>query len=337
MKNACLTFLIVCFFVLGANYIYASQYTIKIKGEVTNKLELSNLDLKNFDSVSVQFTDLTTYGGYNGTFVYRGVPLKTILKIAEIQYDTSIFDKPLDISILVKDIAGNKVVLSWGEVFYHNPEEVIIAYEGNPVIPHKNCKNCHEESFYKKYMVPLKRRIGFPKLVISKDFYSDRSLENIVEIKVISLPIKIKNTRLKNLFSPHIVLNLSQKNSVTISDLKNFSHKEYPVKILGEGKGYHGIFSFSGVSLVDILKKRGIRPDLSHIFLISAVDGYRCVLSAGEVFLSRYPGDIIIADRLNNSPIRKGGKFMLVLPNDLIVDRIVKAVKKIDVIDLSGY
>jgi precorrin-4 methylase len=45
--------------------------------------------------------------------------------------------------------------------------------------------------------------------------------------------------------------------------------------------------------------------------------------------------NIIIADRVDNQPITKTGKFVLIMPNDLSADRWVKAVAKIEIINLK--
>ena len=104
---------------------------------------------------------------------------------------------------------------------------------------------------------------------------------------------------------------------------------------MGDGKGYHGIDNYSGVLINDILEKAGINPDLSKIFLISAPDGYRTTFSYGEVFLNRVEDNTIIADIKNGKKIEKEGKFIFVPSDDLMSDRDIKSVEKINVIDLK--
>lgn len=41
-----------------------------------------------------------------------------------------------------------------------------------------------------------------------------------------------------------------------------------------------------------------------------------------------------MADRMHQAPIKQGGKFFLIPPDDLMADRDVKAVEKIEVISL---
>jgi hypothetical protein len=77
-----------------------------------------------------------------------------------------------------------------------------------------------------------------------------------------------------------------------------------------------------------------VKPDLSQVFLVSAPDGYRSLFSYGEVFLDPAGGRVILADRSNGKPLKRGGKFFLAPPDDLMADRDVKAVEKIELISL---
>ncbi len=75
--------------------------------------------------------------------------------------------------------------------------------------------------------------------------------------------------------------------------------------------------------------------DLSTVILISAPDGYRSLLSYGELFLTPAGGRILMADKINHNPLDKDGKFFFIPPDDLAADRDVKAVEKIEVINLK--
>ena len=83
------------------------------------------------------------------------------------------------------------------------------------------------------------------------------------------------------------------------------------------------------------MRKAGINPDINTVFLISAPDGYRSLISYGEFILAPYGSNILIADRADNQPLKENGKFIALLPDDLSADRWVKAVEKIDVIRLK--
>ena len=74
---------------------------------------------------------------------------------------------------------------------------------------------------------------------------------------------------------------------------------------------------------------------MNTVMICSAPDGYRSLLSCGELFLSHYGERIIIADMMNGKPIEEPGKFWLVVPDDLWGDRWNKALKKIEIITLK--
>jgi len=59
----------------------------------------------------------------------------------------------------------------------------------------------------------------------------------------------------------------------------------------------------TGVPLIEIIQKAGIAPDLNAVFLISAPDGYRSLISYGELLLTPYGRNIIISDRVGDQPL----------------------------------
>jgi len=315
--------------------LWAGVTEIQVTGSVKRDLILNLSDLYQFQSVQVRLNEVTRKGEFKGVFLYRGIPLRTLLEVAQIQKKNSDFNKPVDLAIMITNKSGQKILLSWGEVFYHNPAEIIVAYTAIPIMPHKKCQNCHNPSFYQPRLKPLKRHIGFPRLVIANDFYTDRCLEEITRIEVVDLKSKIKAKQTDKLFSPQFRVVVNKKKALKISDLSNFAHKTYKTKVVGEGKGYHGLKTFSGVPLANILKKAGVKENLNTAILISAPDGYRSLISAGELLLTTSGQKIIIADECNGHPLQKDGKFILVLPDDLFADRWVKAVAEIELIKLN--
>ena len=59
--------------------------------------------------------------------------------------------------------------------------------------------------------------------------------------------------------------------------------------------------------------KPGCKKNLNTVMICSGPDGYRSLLSYGELFLSSYGSRIIVADRLNGKPIEDPGTFWLVV------------------------
>ncbi|MCK5507736.1 MAG: hypothetical protein KAI50_04350 [Desulfobacterales bacterium] len=319
----------------AAESFSASPSILSITGLVKQPLNLTIEDINKYQSIQVQLNEVTETGAYSGVFYYNGVPLRTLLELTSIAKEETEFSKNVDLAILVRNRQGKQIALSWGEVFYRNPSEIIVATSAVPIMPHHDCKTCHTPEVYKPRLDQLHRKIGFPKLVISGDTYADRSLEEVVSIEVLDLRPKMPAKKLKKLFSPEFTIRDTVGKTLTFKNLSAYPRRVMKIKHLGEGKGYHGIDKVEGVYFKTILNKAGIAPDLCKVFLISAPDGYRALFSYGEIFFNPAGERMIIADRINGQPIEKGGKFVLVQPGDLMADRHVKSIKKIEVISVS--
>jgi precorrin-4 methylase len=323
--------------IVMAACMYTELYaaSISVTGAVKQPLNLSLADLGRFETIRVQLNEILKDGSYRGAWFYKGVPLRTLLETAFVEKEESPFSKSIDLAILVRNSEGQEVALSWGEIFYKNSTDVIIATSATPIKPHHGCNSCHKTDVSDRYMKQFDREIGFPKLVVACDGYADRSIENIVSIEVMNPGPSIPADSSAKLFSPSFVVAGDVKTELTINDLSGFPRKDMRVIHMGEGRGYHGIDDYSGVLFNNIINKAGIEPGLSKVFLISAPDGYRTIFSYGEVFLNRFEDNLLIADTQNGKKIEDGGKFVFTPSDDLMSDRDVKALEKIEVMDLK--
>ena len=327
-------FLIVSLMLPVNSSVYAAS--ISITGAVRQPLNLSIEDLCRFKTVRIQLNEILKDKSYRGAWFYNGVPLRTLLETAFVEKEESAFKKPIDLAVLVKNSEGEEVALSWGEIFYKNSCDIIIATSATPIKPHRSCSSCHTPEEYEPRMKQFDRKIGFPKLVVACDQYADRSIENIVSIEVIDPSPRMPADRSAKLYSPSFVVTGKVKHELIIKDLSGFPHRRaMHVLHMGEGMGYHGSNDYSGVLFNDIINRAGIEPSLSQIFHISAPDGYRTTFSYGEIFLNRVEDNNIIADMKNGKKIEKEGKFIFVPSDDLMADRDIKAVNKIEVMDLK--
>jgi hypothetical protein len=331
-----LFFLIAIVFFMNLSVAEGSEpVSLSISGSVRQPLILTMEDLKGFEQIEVQLNEVLSNGQFKGVFRYRGVPLQTLLNLAFIQKKAPDFKKSTDLAILVRSRDGRKAVLSWGEVFYKNPARVTIGLSSRPVRPHKE-KN-HIPASHHKWLKELDREVRMPRLVLSDDFYSDRCLEGINSIQVVELERKIKSKKMSKLFSPQFSIERKGRVLDVISEMADYPRMDITINVVGEGKGYHGTNTFNGVPLKEIMKKAlGTEADLDTVFLLSAPDGYRALLSYGELFQTLSGDRILISDR-NDKPAKKGGLFNLIIPDDLMADRWVYAVDKIEVIPLKGF
>ncbi len=306
----------------------ASSPGISISGAVRQPIHLTLEDLAKFQSINVRLNEVDSGKNFQGVFNYQGVPLRTILELAHIHKEEASFSKFLDVAIVVRNVVGKQAVFSWGEVFYRNPADIIIALGASPIMPQLAVGR-------EKWRNLLSRPIGFPKLVAANDFYTDRCMEQISSIEVIVLDAKLKPKTTVNLNPSSFTISGSVKTSLLISDLTTYSHTEAVIKVIGSGKGYHGLQQMNGIALVKLLEKAGARMDGNTVCLVTHSDGYRAVLSFGELFLAPAGGRILIADGKDNQGIGKEGRFTLLIPDDLSSDRNVKGIESIEVINLK--
>jgi len=293
--------------------------------------------LSKMENVSVRVSELTRAKEYQGTFVYRGVPLRNLLEFADIRKDqASVYKKPIDLAVVVRNKEGRAVVLSWGEIFYRNGGEVLIAVSGNGVMPHhQNCGECHDDQFYKKALGLLTRKLPFPKLVVANDFYTERNLEDVRSIEVVDLKGQSAKKEMKKLFSPGFTVRGGTEKGMEINDLKGYRRAEVVQKEVGDGRGYHGLKRFGGVPLKDVLTAAKAPEGTDVIILVGAPDGYRASFSYGELFLRPEGERILVADTLEGKRLDENGLFLLIPPDDLAADRDVKAVATIQALTVK--
>ena len=311
------------------------SHAFTVQGAVRQPLNLTNEDLARFVATEARLTDLTSEKLYNGVFDYKGVPLQTLLRVASIQKTGGGFNKDIDLAIVVRNKEGKEVVLSWGEVFYRNPSNVLVAFSAVAVLPHRQdgCGKCHKPEFYQPAIDKLKRKVGLPKLILTNDFYSDRSLEDIVSIDVVDLK---RGSAQKPEPEPS-----AAKFTVTevggqiseFTELSKFSHKQVDFKNIGDGRGFHGLRKFDGAPVRELLAGLPAGQEPDTVVLVTATDGYQGLFSFGEIFLAPLGERIIISEQQKDAA--KGGKsFTLVVPDDAAADRMIKNISKIEVFSL---
>jgi len=308
-----------------------------IAGLVRQPLNLTSSDLARMESLSVRVNEVTGDKQFHGVFTYRGVPLRTLLDLASIQKEESAFPKPFDLAVVVKNKEGRTTIISWGEIFHRNDQEVLVAFAAEPAMPRhvKNCGDCHGREVYEPALNQLKRSVGLPKLVVTGDFFTDRNIEDIVSIDVVEMNKRAEKKQMKGpLFSPRFTVTDGKGKAVEVGDLSSYRRSEGMVRQVSEGLGYHGIKQVDGVPLADILEKAGVSPDADSVVLASSIDNYRILLSFGELYLNPDGRRVLVADTVAGKPIKEG-KFTLFFPDDLSSDRTAKALSKIEVISLK--
>lgn len=308
---------------------------LRITGLVQQPLRLSMEDLSRLPLVRVRHNGITQKGSFHGVFWLQGVPLRDLMELAQIGKEPGGFPKPVDLALKVRTADGKQAVISWGEVFHQNPGEVVLAIKAQPVMPKKSCKSCHKPEEYEPFMKQLARKVGLPKLTVTRDQFADRSLEKVTSIEVVSLNPGGWGPKQDKLYSSQVVISADGKDR-TIKQLPKVNRITLIADQVGEGKGFHGRREYSGVPLRDLLTQQGFIGDVNTVYLISAPDGYRSLASWGEIFLGPLGKRIILADQMNGKPIDNTGKFHLVFGDDKWADRWVKAPASIEAFSLAA-
>lgn len=310
----------------ATNYFYdnAENHVLAITelyidGEVGNpgkvdfsKLEKHSVIVKEtlLDGVGDKFTGAYRYDGYSLMDILNNVILK--------KKNEEEFHPIIDIYVEIENAGGDKVVLSWGEIFYpNNLHNVIIATDVMRIVPSKT-----------KDLWPLPETC---RLVVSSDLITERNIANPVKITVKSYD---KSYPVDRNISPL----LSKEIAITVNGVQKEIIKENPPGIqeetfqtifYGRGRGIHSTEPFTGIMLKELMEPYCLLTKeniCTGIFIIKALDGYRSVFSFSEVFNRNDQSEVLL---IYDEEATDKGKFRVFPACDFFSDRAVKAIDAI--------
>ena len=128
-----------------------------------------------------------------GSYRYDGYSLFDILKEKIVaKKNQAEFRSIIDLLVAVENAKGDKVILSWGEIFYPSAlHRILIADRVSPIIPSETKENW-----------PLP---DVMKLVCGNDLVSERNIDSPTRITVFSAPLSFPGKKgQKPLFAPNI-------------------------------------------------------------------------------------------------------------------------------------
>jgi hypothetical protein len=289
-------------------------------GEIANpgKVDLSSLKRH---SVIVKETLLDSEGGdkFVGAYRYDGYSLFDILKNKLVQKaNAEEFNPLIDLFVELENSAGDKVVFSWGEIYYpNNLHRIIIADRVSRIVPSKTND---------LWPIPSEGRI-----VAGNDLITERNISSPVKITVRSIPKSFTvNQGMSPMYSEQIGIFLNGSAAGTITGFPSgMQQTSFNTIFYGRGRGIHSTEPFSGVMLKDILSseivmnKENLRRGL---VCISAEDGYRSALSFSEIFNRNDQQEFLL---VQTKPGEDGGLFKIFPACDFFSDRAIKSVKEI--------
>lgn len=292
---------------------------LSIEGEV---FKLGKVDFSKLQKRSIIVKETTIQGDSNkfiGAYRYDGYSLFDILneyipkKINEKEF------KPIiDLYVEVENDKGDKIVLSWGEIYYPNHlHEIIIATNVRRIVPSKT-----------KELWPLP---SDSKLVVSSDLLTERNISNPTKIKVRSYPKSFKTVKdMKPCLSKKVDIIVNDSTVKTLTENpKEFTVQNYNTIFYGRGRGIHSTTPFKGILLKEVLANYSkIDKEMltKGVVVIVGADGYRCVYTFSELMNRNDQAEVML---ICNPTLTDEGIFKVFPACDFFSDRAVKAIATI--------
>ncbi|MEI7528321.1 MAG: hypothetical protein WCK76_05200 [Elusimicrobiota bacterium] len=293
---------------------------LETAGEIANPgpVDFSTLSKH---SVIVKETLLDAEGKdkFTGAYRYDGYSLFDILNLSVLnKKNKGEFPPIIDLYVEVENKNGEKVVFSWGELYYPvNLHKIIVATDVSRIVPSKT-----------KDLWALP---AAPRLVAANDLVTERNISSPVKITVRSYPRSFPVEKgLSPMYSPGIKLFSGNEKVAELADYPaGLNTDTFNTIFYGRGKGIHSTSPFTGVPLKDALKpyypfsRANLRTGL---FCVAAKDGYRSAVSYSELFNRNDQQEFLL---VKAAPDADGGLFSLFPAPDFFSDRAIRSITEI--------
>lgn len=293
---------------------------LTVEGEVENpgKVDFSELSVH---SVIVKETLLDTAGTnkFVGAYRYDGYSLFDILSERRVKKANSAeFNSVIDLYVEIENVKGDRVVFSWGEIYYpNNLNRILIASGVSRIVPSKT------KDLWK---LPEESRI-----VAGNDLITERNISSPVKITVKSYPGSFNVVKgLTPMYSAKFGIYEGDKLLTEFSSVPSGKTEvTFNTVFYGRGKGIHSTQPFRGFMLKDILS--GYYPVTRDklekgIMCFSAEDGYRCAVSYSELFNRNDQQEFLLVKTDKNED---GGLYRVFPGCDFFSDRAIKSINGI--------
>jgi hypothetical protein len=291
-----------------------------VEGEVANpgRVDFSILPKR---SVIVKEALLESDGSdrFVGAYRYDGYSLFDILndRVPE-KANNQEFKPIIDLYVEIENEKGEKVLFSWGEIYYPcNLHRIIIASDVSRIVPSKTKE---------LWPLPVESRI-----VAGNDLVTERNISSPVKITVRSYPHSFKVDRNMNpLYSDDFRIFKDSEQLGLINKLpSDLNPHTFNTIFYGRGRGIHSTTPFTGILLKELLVKYyPFSSDnlKSGLLCLAGLDGYRCVLSYSELFNRNDQQEFLL---ITSNPDEDGGLYRVFAACDFFSDRAVKSLSEI--------
>ncbi|MCK9205811.1 MAG: hypothetical protein M0P66_01750 [Salinivirgaceae bacterium] len=293
---------------------------LKVDGEIANPgtVDFSVLPLH---SVIVKEANLNTDGtnAFVGAYRYDGYSLYDILNSAILKKkNAEEFPPIIDLYVEVSNDNGEKVVFSWGEIYYPNhTHQILIAKSVMRIVPSKT-----------KDLWPLPE---ISKLVVANDLLTARNISNPTTITVKSLDAIYEAQKgLSPMYCESFKLIAEDGSEKIISGItKEIQPLTYHTIFYGRGRGIHSTTPFTGYMAKQVLAPYfGFTHEniQKGLFVFAGLDGYRVAISYSELFNRNDQSEFLLLIDANDN---EGGKFKVFPACDFFSDRAVKSLMEV--------
>jgi hypothetical protein len=303
-------------------YDDAPQFELAVQAlEVTGEIEKPYS--VNFNTLPLRqvIVKETEWNGLNGKFIgayqYEGYSLYDILDQAILKKENAeTFPPIIDLYVEVENANGEKVIFSWGELYYPiNRHQILIASKVRRIVPSKT-KDL--------WILPENS-----KLVVSSDLYTERNIEKPVKITVKSAQVEYNIDRqTAEMFSPKFTLTNFGKTEAIDQSWKPENTIEYNTVFYGRGMGIHSTTPFNGIMVKELLKDKLVlnREVLRKGMIVTAgMDGYRGVFTVSEIFNRNDQAELLLVKQDEKGT----GAYQLFPAMDFFSDRAIKVLSDI--------
>ncbi len=259
-----------------------------------------------------------------GAYRFDGPSLLDLLREVEPhKANQDEFNRALDLVIVVENDGGDRVVLSWGEVFYAaRPHRIIIATSAALIVPEKTGE---------QWPLPTTTR-----LVCGDDLIAARVLEQPTRLRIVSRRLGIEARKSEHpLHATTIVVHTPGRDPVSLDrmpvDAERISCRTVHY---GQGMGYRDLREFTGIRLRDVLSPlvpAGADALRRGYLLVCGADGYRVAITCSELFNRDDHSEHLVVERGD----RAGGAFTLFPAMDFYADRGVRSIAGIYYFELD--
>lgn len=292
---------------------------VEIAGEVKNPGFVDFSKLPTHSLIVKETLPDDSGNKFVGAYRYDGYSLFDILNERILaKKNQEAFPPIIDLYVVIENEAGEKCVISWGEIYYPNHlNEIIIAKSVMRIVPSKT----HE-------LWPLPIHC---KVVVGTDLLTSRNIENPVKITVKSAICNLDiNKGMQPLFAPKVEIFVNKELKMTVAaPPNNVQLITYETTFYGRGRGIHSTTPFTGFMLKNLLHDL-IKPTNESLqksyLVVGAADGYRAVYTWSEIFNRNDQSELLMVYDPQN---QDGGAFRLFPAGDFFSDRAIKSASSI--------